>query len=67
MRHPRNLCPVPTPVGPLGPEEIDPYDPDTWDWDAETPLPTGRPAWIRLTALVCAVILILFVIASFSR
>jgi hypothetical protein len=58
---------VPTPVGPLGPEEIDPNDPDLWDWDAEAPMPLGRPAWIRITASVIALILVVFVIASFSR
>lgn len=58
---------VPTPVGPLGPEEIDPNDPDYWDWGTEAPMRLGRPPWIRITASVLAVILILFVIASFSR
>jgi hypothetical protein len=58
---------VPTPVGPLGPEEIDPNDPDYWDWDAQAPLSVGRPPWIRFTALAIAVILVLFVIAEFSR
>jgi len=58
---------VPTPVGPLGPEEIDPNDPDYWDWDAHTPLAVGRPPWIRFTALAIAVILVLFFIAEFSR
>jgi hypothetical protein len=58
---------VPTPVGPLGPDEIDPNDPDYWDWDPETPMPLGRPPWIRVTAWVIAIALIVFVIASFSR
>ena len=58
---------MPTPVGPLGPDEIDPNDPDHWDWDAESPAPAGWPLWIRVTAGACAVILILFVIASFAR
>ena len=60
---------MPTPVGPLGPDEIDPNDPDYWDWDAEAeaPLRLGRAPWIRVTAAVAAIVLVLFVIASFSR
>jgi hypothetical protein len=58
---------VPTPVGPLGPDEIDPEDPDYWDWDAETPRSGGWPPWIRFTAGGIAVILLIFVIASVVR
>jgi len=56
---------VPTPVGPLGPDEIDPNDPDLWDWDAESPSPARWPPGVRLTALLAVVVLIVFVIASF--
>ena len=58
---------VPTPVGPLGPEEIDPNDPDYWDWDtpAEAPLRLQRSPWIRITAGVAVIVLVAFVIASF--
>jgi hypothetical protein len=58
---------VPTPVGPLGPDEIDPNDPDYWDWDAQSSARAGTPRWMRVTALLLAVVLVLFVIASFSR
>jgi len=57
---------VPTPVGPLGPDEIDPNDPDLWDWDATSPSGAGWPPWIRITAWTLAVILVLFVIAAFA-
>ena len=60
---------MPTPVGPLGPEEIDPNDPDYWDWDtaAEAPLRLGRAPWIRVTAAVAAIVLVVFVIAASVR
>ena len=58
---------MPTPVGPLGPEEIDPNDPDLWDWDPEAPMSLARPRWIRITAAVIALALVVFVIAAFSR
>ncbi|HTD50310.1 MAG TPA: hypothetical protein VK771_06920 [Acidimicrobiia bacterium] len=58
---------MPTPVGPLGPDEIDPNDPDLWDWDAASPARVRSPIWVRLTALTIAVILVAFVIASFAR
>jgi hypothetical protein len=58
---------MPTPVGPLGPDEIDPNDPDLWDWDPPSPARAGWPAWIRITAWAIAVILIVFVIAAFVR
>ena len=58
---------MPTPVGPIGPDEIDPNDPDLWDWDAEAPLSTGRAPWIRVTAAVGVILLLVFVVASFSR
>jgi hypothetical protein len=58
---------VPTPVGPLGPEEIDPNDPDYWDWDAEAPLRLERSPWIRITAVVAVIALVLFVIAAYSH
>ncbi len=58
---------MPTPVGPLGPEEIDPDDPDLWDWDAEFPGRTGWPGWVRVTALLIAVVFGLLAIASLFR
>jgi hypothetical protein len=60
---------VPTPVGPLGPDEIDPFDPDLWDWDAETPerAPRGRPSWIRVTAWIVVVAFGLLAVASLFR
>jgi len=56
-----------TPVGPLGPEEIDPNDPDLWDWDAESQAPARWPTWVRLSAFAIAVILVVFTIALSSR
>lgn len=58
---------MPTPVGPLGPEEIDPNDPDLWDWDAASPSRARWPIWVRVTAFTIAVILVVFMIAAFSR
>jgi hypothetical protein len=58
---------VPTPVGPLGPEEIDPDDPDLWDWDAASSRPVKHPTWIRMTAWAIAIMFALVVIASFLR
>jgi hypothetical protein len=58
---------MPTPVGPLGPEEIDPNDPDLWDWDPASTSRVRSPAWVRLTALAITVVLVAFVIAAFSR
>jgi hypothetical protein len=58
---------VPTPVGPLGPEEVDPYDPDLWDWDAESPSRPRWSGWIRLTACVVIVAFGLLAIASLFR
>ena len=64
----RRLTGVPTPVGPLGPDEIDPHDPDFWDW--ETPAASSRTrstAWIRATVWVVVAAFALLVIASFFR
>jgi hypothetical protein len=60
---------VPTPVGPLGPEEIDPNDPDLWDWDPDPESPSRAvwPLWIRFTALAVAGLLVVFVIAAFAH
>jgi len=58
---------VPTPVGPLGPDEIDPNDPDLWDWDAESPPRTGWSGWVRATALVVVVVFGLLTIVSIFR
>jgi hypothetical protein len=61
---------VPTPVGPLGPDEIDPNDPDLWSWEADEddgPSSGHRPRWIRVTAYVIAAVFALAVILSFFR
>jgi hypothetical protein len=58
---------VPSPVGPLGPDEIDPNDPDLWDWEACDDSPRRQPLWIRVTAWTIAIIFVAFVIASFVR
>ncbi len=61
---------MPTPVGPLGPDEIDPNDPDLWDWSGRDDRPHGRtqqPAWIRITAWVVGALLVLALVASTFR
>jgi hypothetical protein len=58
---------VPTPVGPLGPDEIDPNDPDLWDWDASAPARSPQPRWIRLTALIVVFAFGLFALATLLR
>jgi hypothetical protein len=58
---------VPTPVGPLGPEEVDPNDPDLWDWNAASTSRGRRSGWIRATALVVVVAFGLLAIASLFR
>jgi len=59
---------VPTPVGPLGPDEIDPNDPDLWNWEGDDEPSSGhRPRWIRVTAYAIAAIFALAVILSFFR
>jgi len=61
---------VPTPVGPLGPDEIDPFDPDLWDWDAAaTPERERRPrpSWMRVTAWIVVVAFGLLAVASILR
>lgn len=58
---------VPTPVGPPGPGEFDPDDPDLWDWDDTTSATAPRSGWIRVTAWVVVVIFVLLAIASFFR
>jgi hypothetical protein len=58
---------MPTPVGPLGPDEIDPNDPDLWDWDSYDDDDRRRPAfpmWIRFTAVV---IVMLFALGALYR
>ncbi len=57
---------VPTPVGPLGPGEFDPNDPDLWDWDAE-PESLRRPLWIRVTAWVIGIAFVTLVLLSVFR
>jgi hypothetical protein len=58
---------VPTPVGPLGPDEVDPNDPDLWDWDATDDAPRRQPRWVRVTAFTIAAIFAIFVVLSFFR
>jgi hypothetical protein len=58
---------VPTPVGPLGPDEIDPNDPDLWDWEPADDAPRQRPRWIRITAYAIAAIFALAVVLSLFR
>jgi hypothetical protein len=59
---------VPTPVGPLGPDEIDPDDPDLWDWEAsDDDSPPRQPRWVRITAWSIATIFAVLVIFSFFR
>jgi hypothetical protein len=59
---------VPTPVGPLGPDEIDPFDPDLWDWDAAAPEHARRrPTWITVTAVIVIVAFGLLAVASILR
>ena len=60
---------MPTPVGPLGPDEIDPNDPDLWDWDPP-PSPRARmrwPVWVRATAWIVVVAFALLVVATLLR
>jgi hypothetical protein len=58
---------VPTPVGPLGPDEVDPNDPDLWDWEATDDEPRRQPRWIRFTAYAVAAVFALAVILSLFR
>ena len=58
---------MPTPVGPLGPDEFDHNDPDLWDWDPEPDVPVTRPAWLRVTAWIIAFVLAIVVIAAVFR
>jgi hypothetical protein len=58
---------VPTPVGPPGPDETDPFDPELWDWDTPAGERAGWPSWVRATALIVVVTFGLLVIASYFR
>jgi hypothetical protein len=58
---------VPTPVGPLGPDETDPFDPDLWDWDAQSEPRAGWPSWVRATAWLVVVAFGVLAIASILR
>ncbi|HWS45469.1 MAG TPA: hypothetical protein VN636_06385 [Acidimicrobiia bacterium] len=58
---------MPTPVGPLGPDEIDPNDPDLWDWNARDELPRRRPRWIRVTAWAIAGLFVIVVFVNAFR
>ena len=61
------LFAVPTPVGPLGPDEIDPHDPDLWDWDPPPEPRPARPAWIRVTTWLVVIAFAALVVVSFLR
>jgi len=58
---------MPTPVGPLGPDETDPNDPDLWDWEAGDETPKRQSRWIRVTAYSIAAVFAIVVILSFLR
>ena len=58
---------MPTPVGPLGPGEFDPNDPDLWDWDATDSEGARWPGWVRATAWVVVVAFALLVVAAILR
>jgi hypothetical protein len=60
---------MPTPVGPLGPDEIDPNDPDLWDWDPPSTAGSSArwPVWVRATAWLVVVAFGLLVVASLLR
>ncbi len=58
---------MPTPVGPLGPDEIDPNDPDLWDWGDDDELPRRQPRWIRVTAYAIAAVFALVIVLSVLR
>jgi hypothetical protein len=53
----------------LGPDEIDPDDPDLWDWDAvdDERAGSGYPRWIRITAFVGALLLALALVTTWLR
>jgi hypothetical protein len=59
---------MPTPVGPLGPGEFDPNDPDLWDgWEDESPTRAARSGWIRAIALLVVVVFGLLTIVALFR
>lgn len=58
---------MPTPVGPLGPGEFDPNDPDLWDWDAADDERPRSAGWVRATAWIVVVTFAVLVVASFLR
>jgi hypothetical protein len=58
---------VPTPVGPLGPDEIDPNDPDLWDWEGNDEAPRRQPLWIRVTAYAIAAVFALVIVLTVLR
>jgi hypothetical protein len=58
---------MPTPVGPLGPDEFDPNDPDLWDWETSARSDRQWSGWVRVTALVVVVAFGLLVIGSYFR
>jgi hypothetical protein len=58
---------VPTPVGPLGPDEFDPNDPDLWDWNVDDDAPRRQPRWIRITAWSIAAMFVVVIVVSVLR
>jgi len=58
---------MPTPVGPLGPDEVDPNDPDLWDWSAPDDSLPRHAGWIRVTAWAIAGVFALIAIATLLR
>jgi hypothetical protein len=58
---------MPTPVGPLGPDEVDPNDPDLWDWEPVDEPSRRQPRWIRFTAWSIAAIFAVVVIINVIR
>jgi hypothetical protein len=58
---------VPTPVGPLGPDEYDPNDPDLWDWSAEEESPRRRSRYLRVIAWLIAAVFALVVVINVVR
>ena len=59
---------VPTPVGPLGPGEFDPNDPDLWgDWEDAPATRSVQSAWVRAIAVLVVVAFVALTIAAFFR
>jgi hypothetical protein len=59
---------VPTPVGPLGPGEFDPNDPDLWgDWEDAPATRSSQSAWVRAIAVLVVVAFVALTVAAFFR